>query len=361
MNRTLVTTIAALVFWPTQSVYALAVDDTQPPPEKLRIERLSRLGKLWGTVRYIHPFLGYKDLDWDAPLIKAIPKVETAKTKDEYAAAIGEMLAALGDKATTVVRQDAVGSPTNGESQPVWSRLEDKILVVRITNYIDLERQFAAARTRIESLKSEINKAEGIIFDIRALTPGTQSGIMSAVFEPIGNWLVCHEVAGPAEQSLLHSGYKPRVGTTSGGYFSAFLIPAVTNFIPEPGAKVKRVAFIINARSELPHVAMALQSCGDGALISEGPISDAVYVTTTSVDLGEGVSARVRTTEYVSPIGTGEIRSNLEVAPSPDASPSIPSYEFSAEVRQTGPRSTRSGPVRALARFCGYSTRRQDV
>jgi C-terminal processing protease CtpA/Prc len=327
MNRTLVLLIGVLVSWPAPSVRSQAVDGAGPVPEKLRVERLARLGRLWGTVRYVHPFLGYKDLDWDAPLIKAIPKVEAAKTREEYAVAVGEMLAALGDPATTVVPQDPPGKPTESEGHPVWSWLDGKILVVRITNYLDIERQFAAARTKMETLKSEIGKSEGIVFDVRALTPGTQPGIMTAIFESIGNSLVSREIVGPAERSLLHSGYIPQVGMTSGGYFSAFVTPAVTKFVPDPGAKARRVAFVINGRSELPHVALAMQSSGDGALFGEGLVSDAVYVTTTIVDLGEGVSARVRTSEYVSPTGMGEIRANLEVAPSADASPSIPSYE----------------------------------
>ena len=303
MNRILASLIGLLVLWPPMSVRSRAVDVAGPVPEKLRVERLARLGKLWGTVRYVHPFLGYKDLDWDAPLIKAIPKVEAAKTRDEYAAAVGEMLTALGDPATAVVPQNPEGKPTEGEGHPVWSWLDGKILVVRITNYLDIERQFAAARAKMEGLKFEISKSEGIVFDLRALTPGTQSGIMTAIFDPLGSSLVSREIVGPAERSLLHSGYSPQVGMSSGGYFSAFVTPAVTNFVPEPGAKARRVAFVINARSELPHMALALQSSGDGALFAEGPISDAVYVTTTGVDLGEGVLARVRTSEYVSPAG----------------------------------------------------------
>jgi hypothetical protein len=67
-------------------------------------------------------------------------------------------------------------------------------------------------KLRMDSLKPEIKKADGIVFDIRALTRGTQPGIMTAMFEPIGSSLVSREVVGPAERSLLHSGYRPQVG-----------------------------------------------------------------------------------------------------------------------------------------------------
>jgi hypothetical protein len=81
MNRTLALLIGVTVLSPGSYVKSHAVD-AGPPPERPRDERLSRLAKLWGTVRYVHPFLGYKDLGWDAPLIRAIPKVEAAKKLD---------------------------------------------------------------------------------------------------------------------------------------------------------------------------------------------------------------------------------------------------------------------------------------
>src|SRR5262245_26339182 len=119
MNRSLALLIGVLVLWPAPCGEVQAGDDDRPVPEKLRVERLARLGRLWGTVRYLHPFLAYQDLDWDAPLIKAIPKVEAARTRDEYAAAVGEMLAALGDPAMAVSSQDPPGKLTGGEGHPV--------------------------------------------------------------------------------------------------------------------------------------------------------------------------------------------------------------------------------------------------
>src|SRR5262245_2824919 len=79
--------VVVLMHFPAVSREARAGVVEQPAQGKLRLERLARLGRLWGYVRYMHPFLAHKDLDWDAALLKAIPKVESAKTKDEFAAA----------------------------------------------------------------------------------------------------------------------------------------------------------------------------------------------------------------------------------------------------------------------------------
>jgi hypothetical protein len=121
MNRFLALVMGVLVLGPAPCAKAQADDAARLVPEKLRVERLARLGRLWGTVRHLHPFLAYQELDWDAPLIKAIPKVEAARTRDEYADAVGEMLAALGDPATAVASRDPRGKPTAWGGHPVWS------------------------------------------------------------------------------------------------------------------------------------------------------------------------------------------------------------------------------------------------
>src|SRR4051794_5396139 len=71
----------------------------QGPPD---VDRLTRLARLWGTVRFLHPYLAYKEIDWEAALVKAIPAVRSARTPQEYADAVQGMLGALGDPATRV-------------------------------------------------------------------------------------------------------------------------------------------------------------------------------------------------------------------------------------------------------------------
>ena len=84
------------------------------------------------------------------------------------------------------------------------------------------------------------------------------------ILRPIGNSLVARQAIGPAERSLLHSGYTPQTGMTSGGYFSAFVTSALAAVRPEAGAKAKHVAFVVNGRSELPHFALVLQAIALG-------------------------------------------------------------------------------------------------
>src|SRR5512138_2046259 len=76
----------------------------QTAGDSLRVARLAALGRLWGAVKYFHPALVSRPIDWDAALVAAIPRVRAARSSVEYAAAVDSMLAVLGDPATRVVR-----------------------------------------------------------------------------------------------------------------------------------------------------------------------------------------------------------------------------------------------------------------
>ena len=87
------------------------------PTDDTRTDRIARLCKVWGTVRYLHPYLAYKDIDWDAALIKSLPKVRAAKDTDEFAQIVQEMLDALGDPTTRVSRKPVL--PKLGADKPI--------------------------------------------------------------------------------------------------------------------------------------------------------------------------------------------------------------------------------------------------
>jgi hypothetical protein len=73
-----------------------------PAADSVRIERLASLGRLWVSIRYFHPWLAYRPIDWDAALVAADLRVSAATDRAAYAAAIQEMLGALGDPVTKV-------------------------------------------------------------------------------------------------------------------------------------------------------------------------------------------------------------------------------------------------------------------
>lgn len=82
-----------------------------PKPDAKRVERLSGLFRLWGDVKFFHPYVVRGAVDWDAALLRAIPKVEVGQTAEAYRSAVESMLGGIQDPDTRVLR--------GGEAPPV--------------------------------------------------------------------------------------------------------------------------------------------------------------------------------------------------------------------------------------------------
>src|SRR5262249_19732434 len=83
-----------------------------------QLQRLSHLRKVWGAGASRPPLPRHQDIDWDAALVKALPRVEAAKSPEEFAAAVQGMLDALGDPATRVARTAALPKPAGPGTDP---------------------------------------------------------------------------------------------------------------------------------------------------------------------------------------------------------------------------------------------------
>jgi hypothetical protein len=71
----------------------------------MNTDRLAQVCKLWGRIKYLHPYLAYRDIDWDAALLNALPKIMASSDAASYAQAVGEMLEAVQDPATRIEQQ----------------------------------------------------------------------------------------------------------------------------------------------------------------------------------------------------------------------------------------------------------------
>jgi hypothetical protein len=156
----------------------------QPGEESARIDRLVGLAKLWAAVKYFHLYLSYRDnIDWDAALIKVIPKVDAARSSADYSAAVESMLSELGDPVTHVLNvpepRPASSAPST-ERQPTVQKNASGVVVVTMTNYVDLE-DFVGTKEKLEALKKELPTARAVVFDLRpAVTPSeSEQGMAS--------------------------------------------------------------------------------------------------------------------------------------------------------------------------------------
>jgi len=281
---------------------ARAVEGSAPSPQT-SIERLTRVAKLWGKVRYLHPYLAYReDLDWDAALVAALPKIRAAGSTEEYRAAVSGLLATLGDPATRVL-----AVPKAPEVKPAaveWVReLEGGALALDLGPRIasvgiaDVYRQIGREAPKVAA-------AREVVIDLRkGSAPDDPVDEDSLVLESISGALATRPCRGPAERYLMHSGYVGN-SATSGGYYSGFLDQLAPIYRPDPELKPvpKKVAFVVDRTVPVPALALALQACGDGLIVAVGDLSEETGATTLAVDLGEDLAAQVRVSEGL-PLG----------------------------------------------------------
>jgi hypothetical protein len=140
-----------------------------------RIERLAGLCRVWGTVKFLHPYLAYKDIDWDEALIAAIPRVRVATSAEEYRMAIAAMLAMLQDPATTTtVKPDTAlpgASPADDRTDEPAHQLREGVAIIDCARAARLlaRRGFGAMPSA-----QELGKAKGVTFDCRGDFGGRQ-------------------------------------------------------------------------------------------------------------------------------------------------------------------------------------------
>ncbi len=288
-----------------------------------RVERLAEVGRLWGAVRYLHPYLAYRDLDWDGALLAALPRAAAAGSRAEYRSAVADMLAALGDPVTHLLDDGEAAapaapppSPEPGSSSPLSRRLDDGTLVVDLSDVV--RRTSHELWGGLWQLESQVAGASAVIVDLR--TGGSGDGdfgreLTALAIDQLAGKLASRPCRAPTQRYVLRSGFRAQDGSSSGDYSSGFLTLEAERFFPPPEtpASGRRVVFLVDAHSRIPRVALALQAAGDGRIVSEGPLREDSVVATREVPAGEGLVAQLRVSELLPMPGWPGVHADVEV------------------------------------------------
>jgi C-terminal processing protease CtpA/Prc len=339
-------TLAALVFAlalaPAPSIRAdvpaaPAPAPAPPPPAAPdRMAKLVGLAGAWLEARVTHPAMLRGAIDLDAAAVAAIPKVEAARTKPEYAAAIAGMLAVFKDPATRVDDPAAAPAPP---AVPVkfLEQPAPKLAVVTLAALADPAAR-AQAGALVATLPQQLKGAEVVMFDLRA--PGLEAELpgfvnnAAAALPAVERWSV--------SRSVVHHGFRTQHGVTSGGYDSQYALAPRTTW-QRGGPGIKHVVFIADARTPLPEVALGLQASGKATIASAEPLTDVPTAAARDVDLPWGLVARVRAEEVMMPDGTAI---HADAAIPAKTSPHAFGLELARRLLAGGaPPAHRPGPV----------------
>ena len=191
-------------------------------PSENQTERLAALGKLWGAVKFFHPFLAYRDIDWDGALVTAIPRVKAARTPADYRMAIDGMLEVLGDPATRVEMMSAEPPPARAAPAPpadsTYFHVVDGYVVVDAASLTQAMARGAASPGQVQ-LQAEIGKATGVVLDCRfanAQPNDGQSFFLNTFLTGLLPMIVEGSASLGTARYRLHNGYPPQQGNSSG-------------------------------------------------------------------------------------------------------------------------------------------------
>ena len=275
------------------------------PDEAQRIERLAGLCRLWGAVKYFHPWLAYKDLDWDAALVAAIPKVRSARSPQEYRSAVSGMLKALHDPSTYLQPVPSVttkvgDSKKPDKSQPYIQWIDPKTALIVAND----SNQFSESAISLQFAKvfKEASRAATILFDLRNSNGFWTRDRFDGAFEN----LIQGDLRLASSMHRMHSGYVPQVGGTSGEYFSGqVIVQGVTLSGREHNSPHRTMAFLLNENaSEFADLASGVQSAHLAKIVLEKGTQTDIGNNTYKVELPEGLAATIRISELINPNGS---------------------------------------------------------
>ncbi|MGA8165377.1 MAG: S41 family peptidase [Waddliaceae bacterium] len=298
--------------------------------ETKRIERLAGLCKLWGRLKYFHPYLAYKNIDWDRALMETIPQVNGAESREDYAGAIAYLVSFLDDPLTRVDWKDQDDREQDPEKDLDVLSLtesgksdEEQQLLYKVDVEGGWPMIVAADYERVgqsgnifeglfKDVFLEIEDTEGVIIDLRS------KGKNSTLQASMGAWMLANslrtdlpllldrDVVVSSYRSRVHAGYLTQGGLQSGDNWSGF-ISRDHGMLRAAGGRDKPVSFVFllnEASVGFQDILAGLQNAGLATVIIQGKKAPADSLQATDVMAIEGLEVRMRREELVNPDGS---------------------------------------------------------
>ncbi len=275
-----------------------------------RVERLVGLAKVWGAVKYFHPYLAYREIDWDKALVEAIPKVQTARTPQEYQAALNQMLAALGDPSTRAEIEETPKPAPPGQApapagEPV--RTENGVLFIDAMRVAETgAKDNTALRVLFGKAIEATASARAVVIDARSAGRADPFAayIFADMLRQVLPQLLDSDVTLGYSRHRLHNGYATQAGGAS-FYYSAFASLAPQTLAGRNKAKTPPIVFLVNEHTPPAAETLGgLQQAGRAYVIQEGERAPEAGGGSATLNLPDGVKARLRTSESVNPDGS---------------------------------------------------------
>lgn len=274
-----------------------------------QVERVAKLSELYGHIKFFHPYLGYKTINWDSAFAQAAPAVARATTDAETAAALRQLLAVLGDEASAVkvsgIKTAAL--PTTAADSMQVFLTADSTLVLKTNGYAGTA-DYAIPIKKLGGFVAQLPKAKAVLLDLRgrrALTDDERDFFRYALSYVGVERLFSTQVLPTAGLRMRnHSGFAPESGGTSGGYWSGYYTIAGQPVQPRQSARNRPLAILVNENAVLTQGLYALRTQPHVRLYTTAQLTDAQLAPTVKFPFSETISVEFRTGELVNPDGS---------------------------------------------------------
>ncbi|MEW6733874.1 MAG: S41 family peptidase [Acidobacteriota bacterium] len=303
---------------------------TQMTEAERTTERLATLAKLWGTVKFFHPFMAYKEIDWDKALVETIPKVKAARSQQQYHQAIADMLNHLGDPVSKV--ESTAAASTNrekpSESRPLsnepssYFQIIDGNMVLKMgeINRLAITGNQEVTGKVFPAIFSQLNTVKGVVFDCRMHDLEKVSDFYW--YRIINNYIssvIDKPITLGTSRYLTHNGYSPYLGSTSGGYQSAFITETPLSLNGRSKVSNRPIVVLFDDRTpDNVDLWSGLQWAGLATIVQVGNISKPLGIKIFQANFPEGLSVNIRITEFVHPNGSSLFEPDLRISNTTD-------------------------------------------
>ncbi len=285
--------------------------------DDVRVERLVALAKVWGTVKYFHPYLAYREIDWDKALIETIPRVNAAKTAQDYQAAVNQMLAVLNDKSTRAEIATATQAGAGPTDTTKFVRVENRVLIIEAVNIAQVVGQDTSTLGGfVASINKALPDAAGIVFDWRAsheLNEFEAFYFENFMRQTLTGMLDANVVFGSSRHRM-HSGYPTQTASGASFYFSGLVSTAPQSIQGRSKTKTPPLAFIINRNSPaFAEMLSGLQASNHAVVIQDGDQPPDSSSGTYAMEVPDKVKVRIRTLELLNADGSIDLQPDAVV------------------------------------------------
>lgn len=267
----------------------------QQPLTTEQINRLADAGKIYGYVKYFHPFVQYKNINWDSAFAANVEGIIKAKDKDEYAQVLQNLFSCLDDGITTIVH--VPGEATTYKAQELSYQIKDSLLYIQMN-----DAPFMTTDERFYNAIQNIPKVKGAVIDMRRPANSQYYYNMPSgkgYFDWSTSWFKGNFII-PSLRTVSYNAFPSE--DCQGCSNAAFKENAVSSITGELSREMPCV-FIVSNEYEIPLIAVKLQEQGKAKILQE---EGRTLLPGTSVYfyITDGLLIQVRTGEAINVDGS---------------------------------------------------------